>query len=137
MTTAGRALAAVLCTVLLTVMMAAPATATAPTWKAIESPGSVADSTGNHLLAVDCWSPGNCVAVGYHYAESSLDSYVVEDSGGTWSYVPTTAEAMLTGVSCPAAGSCVAIGNTTGSDPEALLLVQSASGWTQLDATGA
>ena len=124
---------------LLTGTMIATAGAAAPKWHPLEAPGPVQDSTGYHLNAVDCWAPGDCVAVGDRSSDGTSGAFIDQESNGTWSYVPTTSEAYLQAVSCPAKGACVAVG-TIGpysSFPQGVVEVQSGNTWTEIAATGA
>jgi hypothetical protein len=87
----------------------APATAPLP-------PGEAAPM----LNAISCSPAGLCVAVGYDNATQGSNQVLIETlSGGTWhpAKVPLPKGAprgdtqQLTGVSCPAGGSCVAVGH--------------------------
>ena len=72
-----------------------------------------------HAAAVSCWSVGNCVAVGNYVAVGGHNVPLIEtDTNGVWTAsssvsVPagTLDSAVLNGVSCPGAGSCLAVGN--------------------------
>ena len=77
--------------------------------------------TLSSLSAVSCWSPGSCVAVGYYDSPGQFQPLVVPITNGVPGTGIEVAEpagaaasgsqvAELTGVSCPAAGSCVAVG---------------------------
>jgi hypothetical protein len=102
-----------------------PAVAGAAEW----TPAPVAlpaGATGGLLYGVDCPEAGSCVAVGASSESDAVDPQalkpmVVTEAGGTWgqgatvgrpggalatSHMATT----LMGVSCPTAGSCVAVG---------------------------
>ena len=129
----GGALSVTLLAALLTGMPLAHAAT--PKWTPKQAPGP---GKGYHLNAVDCWSPGNCVAVGYQSSNGITSSFIDKDSNGKWSYVHLTAEADLTSVSCPAAGACVAVGTIDAdtSSSEGLIEVQSGSHWTAIEATG-
>jgi|GEM_PF-655025 len=78
---------------------------------------------GGAITSISCWSAGNCSAGGY-YADSTgnLQAMVVNETDGTWGAaqeVPGTAAlnsdsgsngAEVTSLSCPAAGTCTAVG---------------------------
>jgi hypothetical protein len=75
---------------------------------------------GVTLASVSCPAAGSCVAVG-HYASQTPGTVPLAESlsGGTWTATavptaglnpPASLGAALTKVSCPAAGSCVALG---------------------------
>ena len=117
----------------------APAAAATPTWTTVQAPGPVPDSTGYHLDAIDCWSAGNCVAVGYRDAGGSSGSFIDQETDGTWAWVASTSQADLDAVSCPAAGACVAVGTSGagGSYAQGVVEVQNGATWTSIDATGA
>jgi hypothetical protein len=133
---AGGLVPVVLLAALLTGMPIAHATTRG--WTPTQARGPVSTGTGYHLNAVACWTPGNCVAVGYQSSNGTSGPFIDKESNGSWSYVRVTGVADLTSVSCPAAGACVAVGATglDTSDPEGLLEVQSGSGWTAIGATG-
>ena len=79
----------------------------------------VAPAGGSSALpeGVSCSGPGSCVAVGsYSSSGGDVSSLVETLSGTTWTPgtvpVPVAApDATLTGLSCPAPGSCVAVGD--------------------------
>jgi hypothetical protein len=78
-------------------------------------------SVSTFPLAVSCATARSCVAVGY-YNDSQINQVALaEDWDGTrWSVVPTdlpdaTASSILTGVSCPRPGRCIAVGEYTSS----------------------
>ncbi len=78
------------------------------------------------VLSVSCGDTGSCVAVGYYEvqpAASQLTAGFIDTlSGGTWTSVPAPStdpsdladEVLLTDVTCPAAGQCVAAGLDAG-----------------------
>lgn len=117
------------------------------TWTAIQAPSSVAGDPVE-LAAVDCPVAGDCVAVGEESVENGYASRpVVEvESDGAWSaeLVPMpagSASGQLTSISCPAVGSCVAVGTwsaytpSTATDSNALIETLSGGTWTGLEAT--
>ncbi|HYA44810.1 MAG TPA: Ig-like domain-containing protein [Acidimicrobiales bacterium] len=67
------------------------------------------------LNGVSCVTSGTCVAVGDYYgAKGNLLTLVETPASGSWAVVPSpnssSSENHLEGISCPAAGSCVAVG---------------------------
>ena len=111
----GAALAAA---VSLAPVAGAGASATAATWTVQPSPNPKG-ATDSRLRAVSCSGPGSCVAVGsasYPSGQQVHQNLLVERlSGGGWTVVSTAAisgavSSALSGVSCPVAGFCVAIG---------------------------
>jgi hypothetical protein len=89
---------------------------------------------------VACTSPGNCVAVGYFAPTNFTDEgFIVTQRHGTWgAAVPAgplpagTASSTLSSVTCPAAGSCEAVGFVLlHSTFVGLVLAQSHGRWTQ------
>jgi len=77
------------------------------------------------VLSVSCAAAGDCVAGGYYFDDSSgyhRQAFVVSETNGSWGKpieVPGTAtlnrlaNALVSSVSCPAAGDCVAGGSYT------------------------
>jgi hypothetical protein len=72
-----------------------------------------------YLFRVACYRAGACVAVGYSYSTSSGGRPLMETlSRGSWSVTPTPAlpsgaeSGFLFDVACPAAGSCLAVGDS-------------------------
>lgn len=89
------------------------------------------------LLSVSCPAPGNCVAVGYYGKEGDFSALIETLSGGTWT--PATAPlpageadlgAELDGISCPAPGTCVAVGEYNVPDYREHALAETLSGGT-------
>lgn len=74
------------------------------------------------VLSVSCGDTGSCVAVGYYQVQPTASQvfagFIDTLSGGTWTSVPAPStdpsdvadEVLLTDVTCPAAGQCVAAG---------------------------
>ncbi len=113
-------------------MPTAVATSNAFTPKA--APSLNGNGSGLQLNAVDCSSPGNCVAVGTDSGSGAIDV----ESDGKWTAVPlsarTGAESTdLMSVSCPAAGACVAVG-TSGS--QGVIETQKGHTWSGTMVTG-
>ncbi|MGH3298485.1 MAG: esterase/lipase family protein [Trebonia sp.] len=92
------------------------------TWAAAEPPAppnAAADSDAG-LYGAACPAPGNCVAVGGYGDQSGIAEAMTETlANGTWTAAeaPTPGgppgvddNAALQGVTCPAPGSCVAVG---------------------------
>jgi hypothetical protein len=111
-------LAACTLTAFLTITSASGALASAPAWKLQPSPN--ATLPGGALESVSCSSAIACTAVGSDLNTAGIHVTLAERwNGSTWQRQHTpnpavdTAPAVrpdLTGVSCPAAGFCVAVG---------------------------
>ena len=95
------------------------------------------------LNGMSCPGPGTCVAVGQYDQNSSPHGLVETLSGGTWTPAPALLPAgqaplgaELNGISCPAPGSCVAVGAYNGQDHAEHPLVETLSGgtWTAVTA---
>ncbi|HTU73320.1 MAG TPA: hypothetical protein VMG38_07350, partial [Trebonia sp.] len=97
-----------------------------------EVPGTAALNTGGNatVQSVSCGSAGDCAAVGsYEETNNDTQAFVVNETSGTWGAaqeVPGTASlntggtAAADSVSCPAAGTCAAVGSykgVTGTQP--------------------
>jgi len=118
---------------------------------AATSPGPDFPGAGGGLSLVDCQNAGNCSAVGtYVNADASDTDYpwVLDESGGHWAQgaeaqLPADASALgdlengpspffgFTGLSCPSAGNCTAVGgyeDKTGAE-EGLLLTERSGVW--------
>ena len=86
-------------------------------WKIQPSPNPPAAAEGSSLSAVSCASAGSCGAVGTYLTGSSpYLSFAEYWDGSKWT-VQTTPNASgtdtyLSGVSCPASGTCTAVGYT-------------------------
>jgi hypothetical protein len=85
-------------------------------WSLTKSP-DMATSDYNQLYAVSCSSSVSCAAVGRaHDSGSGFQRTLTESwNGRSWAIVPsfdtsTHSDNVLDGVSCPRAGSCVAVG---------------------------
>jgi hypothetical protein len=82
------------------------------TWSLLPSPHR---TTFDTLRSVACSSPTACTAVGDSISSAGIGNTLVETwNGAAWSIVPSpsvgTVWSSLLGVSCPAAGHCVAVG---------------------------
>ncbi len=91
--------------------------------------------TNDYLDAVNCITVSNCWAVGYfnETAYSSANGALIEHSSpsGTWSIVagPTTLSNMvLSGIACPSASSCWAVGTYTNSSGYKQTLIEQYNG---------
>lgn len=112
------------------------------TWSAARAP-LPQDATGvtgqNAMLTgVSCAAPGNCMAVGYDLAHGSsgnvYQAFAETLSDGRWTpaAVPglssPTAAPLLSSVSCPVPGTCVAIGGTMNSSKVLVPVIEQFSG---------
>jgi hypothetical protein len=95
-------------------------TLAAGTWTATEAPLPTGTAAGAHqltvLTGVDCPGTGSCVAVGTSGDGSTMQGVIETLAGGTWTAAAPPAVAGLSSVSlsdvrCPAAGSCLAVGD--------------------------
>lgn len=120
-------------------VVAAQASSGAPAYTATRLPTlSVTDSA--QFRDMDCWSAGNCVAVGDTSVSGSSGTrqIIAQETNGTWAAVtappPPTGGSYgrLNAVSCPAAGECVAVGRvgTDSSSTGTLIETLSAGSWT-------
>ena len=91
-------------------------------WSAAQAVPMPPSTDEAYLEDVDCFSPTQCVAVGYRYASGDQFPYLATLSGGVWQAAPVVVpagaasdpDAELAGVSCfvaEAAGQCVAVGS--------------------------
>ena len=107
-------------------------------WSIVKSPGG---PTGKYatLSGVSCPSPKSCYAVGNYSASpvstAPLHSLIEHWNGTGWTRVagadPAPAvRSALSGVSCPSATSCVAVGGDSGASGRSSTLVQTLSGST-------
>jgi hypothetical protein len=93
---------------------------------AVTPPGAEA----SYLSGVSCPAVGSCVAVGYEVDAGGVPQALAEtESGGSWSLsalpLPSAAGSYLSGVSCPAVGSCMAVGYDVGAGGAVQALVES------------
>ncbi|MGB7051003.1 MAG: hypothetical protein WBG41_05490, partial [Acidimicrobiales bacterium] len=113
-------------------------------WQATEAP-VVTGAVAEELVAVSCPTVGNCVATGA-YKNGAMDQlgFVATESGGTWTAVPAPTppgaaadpEVELISISCPAPGSCAAVGlyeDASGQAAGALLTLSDGT-WTAIEA---
>jgi hypothetical protein len=106
------------------------------TWT-IEDAPTLAGSSNTRLNGVSCSSPTACTAVGWFSGTStngSNDPFAEVWNGSTWAFQTPSVDGVggqLNSVSCPAPGSCVAVGSaeTNGGNPP---LIETAAGpnWT-------
>ncbi len=105
-------------------------TQSAAGWSAGEAPmpaGVSASAFAPDFFDLSCPDAGDCAAVGFFGTESDQEGLLESETGGSWSasavdlsnLSPATGnpQVMVSAVSCPAAGSCTAVGtyeNTAG-----------------------
>ena len=94
-------------------------------WSIVSSPN--AGTSDDVLLSVSCVSAYECVAVGYTYTGSAVETLVMVWDGSVWSIMSSpnagTSDDALYSVSCVSATECVAGGYTnTGSAYETLVI---------------
>ena len=108
-------------------------------WSAAEAP-AIPGGTDEELLAVSCSSVGNCGATGAYESGGNHFGLLLTESAGTWTAtaapLPPGAAAdpdvELLSISCPAAGSCAAVGiyEDTSAEEVSVLLTLSGGTWT-------
>jgi hypothetical protein len=118
-------------------------------WAAVQTPSPAnLGSEGFGVDGVSCSSASQCVAVGsYEDTAENEEGLLLTDSGGSWTVAqaPLPANAAdfgsgalsLSGVSCPSASQCVAVGGyqtTDGDLDRGLLLTDSGGSWTAAQA---
>lgn len=90
------------------------------------------------LAAVSCTRPGSCVALGSYVVKSAISMMSITEAAGRWSRARTVQMpanlargSALTALSCPAAGSCVAVGSgqTASGSVRVLAAAQSRGRW--------
>lgn len=101
-------------------------------------PPHVVATTASLLAAVSCSGPGSCVALGGYWVKSAVSMMSISETAGRWSRARTVpmpsnlaSGAALTALSCPAAGSCVAVGygQTASGSVRLLATAQSRGRW--------
>ena len=104
-------------------------------WSIASSPNI--GTAGNELLGVSCASATSCVAVGYFTDAVGVVRTLVETwDGASWSVTaspsPGPSNAVLNGVSCASATTCVAVGYSVAFDGSNRTLVETSQGtvWT-------
>ena len=100
------------------------------------------------LNDVSCSSTGNCVAVGSYYAGTHTgQAFTVTDKSGRWgaasrvrlpSDSAASPDAFLTGITCPAARTCLAVGGYTakGTDRMPFRVAEARGRWARAAAVG-
>ena len=94
----------------------------------------IADGPGDSGLdAVSCTSPSSCIAVGFGNNSTTEVPIAERWNGTSWSAQPVPVPAglfrgFLTGVSCAAAGGCIAVGNYEDSSGNGFPLAESWDG---------
>jgi hypothetical protein len=90
-------------------------------WSILPSPNT-STTMNNELAAISCTSASACTAVGASSSTVVAQTLVEQWNGTTWSIVPSpnpvfgtgvNAFNQLSGVSCPSASACTAVGQTT------------------------
>jgi Ser-Thr-rich glycosyl-phosphatidyl-inositol-anchored membrane family len=95
------------------------------------NPGGIS----NELNGVKCMSATSCVAVGDYYNASNVDQTLIERwNGSTWAVVASpdqgSGQNYLSGIACPTATSCVAVGYSRNTSNVPKTLVESWNGST-------
>lgn len=115
--------------------------------QAVTLPSDAGTNPDVSLAAVSCGAVGSCTAVGEYYDTNvSQQGLLVDESSGAWAAgakaslpagANATPHAYLDSVSCPTAGSCVAVGGYTDSSgsQEGLIASESSGTWSAVDAT--
>jgi hypothetical protein len=117
-------------------------------WKRAQEvtlPSGAGSSVQNsELHSVDCWSPGNCSAIGSYVDNTSPAGYAqgleINEVRGVWrgarkTVIPTDANADpfvdINQVACTHAGNCVAVGSYISKDnaTEGLIITESGGTW--------
>ena len=107
---------------------------------------AAANNPGVYFYALSCPSTTSCVAVGsYDDASGNQQGLIETLSGGIWTAQtaplanlspPAASDPMvtLTGLSCPSATSCVAVGSYSGTRQDALIETLTGQTWTSSNA---
>src|SRR4029077_2638751 len=88
------------------------------TWSTATQPGQPSGSAEAFVDGVSCEATGSCLAVGGYWTGSEERPMAIAQTGGTWSAAtgmtttPSLQDAWAEAVSCPAVGSCVAVGTS-------------------------
>jgi hypothetical protein len=96
------------------------------------------NSFAAYLQAVSCATPASCVATGYWFSQSVENSLNLAETwnGSKWQIVTTPSPGNsdeLTGVACPAATDCLAVGSYVGKADQLTLAEQwNGTSWTVL-----
>ena len=113
------------------------------TWTATAAPATglnpPAGNLGVRLTKVSCAAVGSCVAVGTYDVGNGVQTVIETLSGGSWAASTAPAPAAdndveLQALSCPSAGSCVAVGSYTDTANSIHGLIDTLSGgtWTAI-----
>ncbi len=98
---------------LIAAVCSTPATAAAKHWR-LQRPPMVGGQFGGVLAAVSCATPADCFAVGTFWDLHESDRGLIDHwNGARWSVQSTTSRRHVigwSGVSCPAAAVCTAVG---------------------------
>ena len=118
-----------------------------PGWTPTEAPlpANAASNPDVDLESVECPATGTCIAVGYdNYSAGQSQGLIETLSGGTWTLTepPLPANAAsppyetLGSVECPAAGTCIAVGqyDDTSGNSQGLIETLSGGTWTATEA---
>jgi len=109
------------------------------TWTATAAPvtglNPPAGNLGVHLTKVSCAAAGSCVAIGTYDIGNGFQTVIETLSGGSWTASTAPAPAAdndveLQALSCPSAGSCVAVGSYTDTSNNIHGLIDTLSGGT-------
>jgi len=116
-------------------------------WTAMESPlpANASGTPDAGFFGASCPSASRCVAVGsYTDTAGNSQGLLLTGSGSSWtateaplpSNAASSPDASVSGVSCPSASQCVAVGyyQDTSGDTQGLLLTWSGSSWTAVEA---
>jgi hypothetical protein len=116
-------------------------------WGAVQAiPGLTQLNTGGYvqISSVSCGAVGDCSAGGWYDHSSTSTAFVVSQSGGTWgtaepvtgvTSLGSTTGSDITGLSCPSAGDCTAVGDYTGTGTQSGFVVSETGGtWGQAQA---
>ncbi len=83
-------------------------------WSEVPLPIALVPQLNDNLYGVDCWAPGQCIAVGGPQSGwTSVPSFVMSSDNGSWSVAgdppvdPNGTENVLSSISCVAGWSCV------------------------------
>lgn len=127
------------------VLSAGPADASGVAFTPSEAPlpGDASANPDADLFATSCPTAGSCVAVGRYANAGGTQALIETLSAGSWSpmVAPLPSDALaspsadLAGISCPAAGTCVAVGQySNASGLQALVETLSFGVWTPVAA---
>lgn len=109
-------------------------------WGAVQAiPGLTKLNTGGYvqISSISCGAVGDCSAGGWYRNGSANVAFVVSQSDGTWgtaervtgvTSLASTTGSDITGVSCPSAGACTAVGDYTGTGTQSAFVVSETGG---------